>query len=313
MSQTSDPFSSFMAFSQGLRDWAQTTGLVSAAPGQAKRERGGGHDESDIDASREDFASRVQLVHMHLNLTVRPVLLPTARGRHVIRESYAEEPVFKWLLGDVHSKKDPAAAQHKRDLLLDWMVDWRLDACQGFSHCLAIPSSAQQSPSRAGGGASSPGTGECEIKGCAIVTCPGSRAHEVSSFMSLLAYGASPPTPPAALGTGCKSRFAALEHMMRARARLASESLHWYIHMVGVSPEHQGKGSGCMLMRIICALADQDALPVHIEVSGSRNRAYFEQCGFRTMETVDVCSEDSPTLKVALMTRVPFPKSIELE
>ena len=48
-----------------------------------------------------------------------------------------------------------------------------------------------------------------------------------------------------------------------------------------------------MLMRIISALADQDAYPVHLEVSGSRNRAYFEQCGFRTMETIDVCSEVS--------------------
>jgi hypothetical protein len=48
---------------------------------------------------------------------------------------------------------------------------------------------------------------------------------------------------------------------------------------------------GRMLMRIISALADQDAYPVHLEVSGSRNRAYFEQCGFRTMETIDVCSE----------------------
>ena len=25
----------------------------------------------------------------------------------------------------------------------------------------------------------------------------------------------------------------------------------------------------------------QDALPVHLQVSGSRNRAFFEQCGFR--------------------------------
>jgi hypothetical protein len=61
--------------------------------------------------------------------------------------------------------------------------------------------------------------------------------------------------------------------------------------MLGISPKHQGKGMGRMLMRIISALADQDAYPVHLEVSGSRNRAYFEQCGFRTMETIDVCSE----------------------
>ena len=43
-----------------------------------------------------------------------------------------------------------------------------------------------------------------------------------------------------------------------------------------------------------------------------RNRAFFEQCGFRAMQTVDVCSEDSPVVKIYHMTRVPFPKSIEL-
>ena len=36
-------------------------------------------------------------------------------------------------------------------------------------------------------------------------------------------------------------------------------------------------------------------------------------CRFaRTMQTVDLCSEDSPVLKLYFMTRVPFPKSIEL-
>ncbi len=42
--------------------------------------------------------------------------------------------------------------------------------------------------------------------------------------------------------------------------------MYRYIHMLGVSPEHQGKGVGRLLMRIVCALADQDALPVHLEV-----------------------------------------------
>jgi hypothetical protein len=50
---------------------------------------------------------------------------------------------------------------------------------------------------------------------------------EMHSFMSLLAYGASPAKPPAALGTACASRFAALDAMCRARDRLASASPHW--------------------------------------------------------------------------------------
>ncbi len=50
---------------------------------------------------------------------------------------------------------------------------------------------------------------------------------------------------------------------------------------------------------------------IHVLHMG-RNKAFFEQCGFRAMQTMDVCSEDSPVLKIYFMTRVPFPKSIEL-
>ena len=44
----------------------------------------------------------------------------------------------------------------------------------------------------------------------------------------------------------------------------------------------------------------------------SRNKAFFEKCGFRALQTLEVTSEDAPTLKINVMTRVPFPKSIEL-
>uniref|UniRef100_A0A7S0WBU0 N-acetyltransferase domain-containing protein n=1 Tax=Hemiselmis tepida TaxID=464990 RepID=A0A7S0WBU0_9CRYP len=257
---------------------------------------------------------------MHLNLAVRPCLLSNSRdfeaARHVLRESYADEAIFKWLLGDVSSKRDPAAAQAKRDLLLDWMVDWRISSCQSNSHCLAIPASANNpsaSRSSAIPSSSSSSSLPLDLGGCALVSCPGSRSSQVLSLMSLLAYGASPPTPPEALGQACRARFAALEHHCRARDRLGSHTPHWFIHMLAVSPEHRGRGVGRMMMRIVSALADQDAAPVQLQVSGSRSRAYFEQCGFRVMETVDVCCDDSPTLKLFNMTRVPFPKSICLD
>jgi hypothetical protein len=48
---------------------------------------------------------------------------------------------------------------------------------------------------------------------------------------------------------------------------------HWYVHMLGVSPLGAREGTGRALMRLICALADDDAREVHLEVSGSRCRA----------------------------------------
>ena len=44
----------------------------------------------------------------------------------------------------------------------------------------------------------------------------------------------------------------------------------------------------------------------------SRNKAFFEKCGFRALQTLEVTSEDAPTLKINVVTRVPFPKNIEL-
>ena len=56
---------------------------------------------------------------------------------------------------------------------------------------------------------------------------------------------------------GCKARFAAFEHTHSARDRLAGQGSDWHVQMLGVDPEQMGQGVGRMLMRIICALADQ--------------------------------------------------------
>lgn len=80
----------------------------------------------------------------------------------------------------------------KKDLLLDWMVDWRVSSCQSFSHCLAIPTASAQM---------SPGTSSPELRGCALVTSPAS-VHAPPPpfpFMSLL------PPAAAAHSSGTRS------------------------------------------------------------------------------------------------------------
>jgi hypothetical protein len=95
--------------------------LASMGAGQKNRERGArswdDSQENEAGASREDFASRVQEVHMHLNLSVRPILISGGANfsiaKDILREAYADEPVFRWLLGNVNPKKDPASYQRR--------------------------------------------------------------------------------------------------------------------------------------------------------------------------------------------------------
>ena len=61
-------------------------------------------------------------------------------------------------------------------------------------------------------------------------------------------------------------------------------------------------------MRMRSALSHQSSLLRSPESADTSPR----RCGFRTMQTLEVTSEDAPTLKIYVMKRVPFPKSIEL-
>jgi len=280
--------------------WAQQSGLTSfVRMGMGTRARGE-EEEGNSAWQSEGFSSRIDMVQKHLNLPIRPVLLCRSDlmegPKAVLRDAYRQESLFLWLRGHARSEQ---SEERKSEELMEWFIDWRITNCWRYSHCLAIPHRSSSSSSS---------DAASLYRGCAIVTYPGSK-QDIDKLILLLNTGC---TPPPSLGSQCKKRFAALEHMWAARDRLAGQGPHWYVHMIGVAASEQGRGVGRMLMRIICALADQDALPVHLEVSGSRNRAFFEQCGFRAMQTVDLSSDDSPTLKIHLMTRIPFPKNIEL-
>lgn len=62
----------------------------------------------------------------------------------------------------------------------------------------------------------------------------------------------------------------------------------WYLHYVGVRPDHQGKGHGG---RIICAqtaAADADGLPCWLETATAGNVPLYERLGFVTQVEWDV-------------------------
>ena len=69
---------------------------------------------------------------------------------------------------------------------------------------------------------------------------------------------------------------------------------HYYLPVIGVSPEWQGRGFGSALLRPILERCDREALPAYLEASSPRNRALYERHGFAVVEEMRV--KDSPPL-----------------
>jgi len=69
---------------------------------------------------------------------------------------------------------------------------------------------------------------------------------------------------------------------------------HWYLMIVGVDPELQGRGLGTALVKEGLARADQANCPCYLEPSEERNLAFYERHGFLVVETATL-GDGGPT------------------
>ena len=66
------------------------------------------------------------------------------------------------------------------------------------------------------------------------------------------------------------------------------EESHWYLPLVGVEPNAQGRGLGGALMRHATARADEDGRLAYLESSNSRNISLYERHGFEVMGKIQI-------------------------
>jgi GNAT superfamily N-acetyltransferase len=59
---------------------------------------------------------------------------------------------------------------------------------------------------------------------------------------------------------------------------------HWYLPVIGVAPQWQGRGFGQALLRPVLQKCDAEGLPAYLEASTARNRALYERNGFECVE-----------------------------
>ena len=69
---------------------------------------------------------------------------------------------------------------------------------------------------------------------------------------------------------------------------------HYYLPVIGIRPEWQGRGFGSALLRPILERCDRERLPAYLEASSPRNRGLYERHGFAVVEEMRV--SDSPPL-----------------
>jgi ribosomal protein S18 acetylase RimI-like enzyme len=58
---------------------------------------------------------------------------------------------------------------------------------------------------------------------------------------------------------------------------------HWYLPLIGVAADQQGRGLGSALLEYALRIADEDGLPAYLEATTERNRALYERHGFEVV------------------------------
>ncbi|MEX0911853.1 MAG: GNAT family N-acetyltransferase [Gemmatimonadota bacterium] len=117
-----------------------------------------------------------------------------------------------------------------------------------------------------------------ELAGVAIWMPPGSERVSLGEKIAAGLLGA-----PAAIGIGGTRRLlASRKALERVRAR-SLPGKHWYLVLIGVDPQHQGRGVGSSLMRHVLDRADDDGLPCYLETANKASRKTFQQFGFEVI------------------------------
>jgi ribosomal protein S18 acetylase RimI-like enzyme len=74
--------------------------------------------------------------------------------------------------------------------------------------------------------------------------------------------------------------------VFEAMAEYHPDEPHWYLPMIGVETQQQGKGIGVRLMEYALDRSDRHGVPSYLESSNPRNISLYERCGFVSLGTI---------------------------
>lgn len=85
----------------------------------------------------------------------------------------------------------------------------------------------------------------------------------------------------AAVYRSCALHLYPAYRLLRARR---PRTPHWYLSVLGVAPESQGRGLGSQLLEPVFDLADRAGIPAYLETMTEANLAFYRRHGFELVD-----------------------------
>lgn len=187
--------------------------------------------------------------------------LDEIKAAKMLASSFGNDPLFSYLI----SEKEKV-----RENILSWLFESSLRYFRNYKHIY---------------------TSNGELKGVAIWVPPGKSANNLWLMMQsgfLLA--------PFKFKW---SKFGRLIKMLTLQEKQHKQHMsntpHWYLALLGVAPEYQGKGIGANLIKPILEEADKSGIPCYLETSTQGAVKFYQRHGFEIAWTGKL-DENGPQL-----------------
>ena len=122
-----------------------------------------------------------------------------------------------------------------------------------------------------------------------------------TSFWRMIISGAIWPAMKMGMEAGRKMQE--FDKYIERKHRELVPDKHWYLLLLGVNPEHQGKGYASQLLNGMLSEIDKEGLPCYLETEGERNISIYQHFGFKVIDEFTV-----PNTKVIFIAMLREPK-----
>ena len=120
------------------------------------------------------------------------------------------------------------------------------------------------------------------------------------SFWRILTSGAI--WPAIVIGFKALRKMRALDKYVERKHKELAPDKHWYLALLAVDPQHQGKGYASKLLNSMLSCIDEEGLDCYVETEGDKNVSMYQHFGF---DVVDKFIVPGTKDKIVAMLRKP--------